>query len=94
VAVAGAVGGKQPEGKALDAGFISDSATQVGYSERRVERSVSRGSVVGRESISAGGDCGVSSVAMYTPEILPSVVWAKFQALGEGAALATKRLWG
>jgi hypothetical protein len=26
--------------------------------------------------------------------VAPSVVWAKLQTLKEGAALATKRLWG
>jgi hypothetical protein len=29
-----------------------------------------------------------------THEVHPTVVWAKFAALAEGAALATKRLWG
>ena len=42
----------------------------------------------------AGADCGFSSRASYEPEVHPTVVWEKFRALSEGAALATKRLWG
>lgn len=50
-------------------------------------------SIVGRERVIAGADCGFSSRATFTPEVHPTVVWAKFQALSEGAALATSRLW-
>ena len=31
---------------------------------------------------------------LFPPEVHPTVVWAKFAALAEGAAIATKRLWG
>ena len=44
---------------------------------------------VGRENVVASADCGFSSQATYTPEIHPTVVWAKFEALAEGARLAT-----
>lgn len=36
--------------------------------------------------------CGFSSRATFVPEVHPTVVWAKFAALSEGAALATSRL--
>jgi 5-methyltetrahydropteroyltriglutamate--homocysteine methyltransferase len=49
---------------------------------------------VGRENLIVGNDCGFSSQAVYQPEVDPKVAWAKFHALSEGAALATKRLWG
>ncbi|HLI85027.1 MAG TPA: hypothetical protein VKV17_13980 [Bryobacteraceae bacterium] len=42
---------------------------------------------------SAGADCGFSSQATYNTEIHPTVIWAKFQALAEGARLASKQLW-
>jgi 5-methyltetrahydropteroyltriglutamate--homocysteine methyltransferase len=48
---------------------------------------------VGRENVVASADCGFSSQATYTPEIHPAIVWAKFEALGEGARRATARLW-
>jgi len=49
--------------------------------------------LVGRENVIGGGDCGFSSQATCTPEVHPTVVWAKFQALAEGAKIATQRLW-
>ena len=49
---------------------------------------------VGRENVVAGADCGFSSRASYSPEVHPSVVWEKFRALSQGAAIATQRLWG
>jgi hypothetical protein len=36
-----------------------------------------------------GSDCGFSSQATFTPEIHPTVVWAKFAAMAEGAAITT-----
>ena len=49
--------------------------------------------LVGRENVIAGADCGFSSRASYAPEVHATVVWPKFRALAEGAALATKQLW-
>ena len=48
--------------------------------------------VVGRERVIAGADCGFASFA-GSNEVHPSIVWAKFKALVEGARLASKRLW-
>jgi len=44
-------------------------------------------------SRATAGDCGFLSPATFTPEVHPTVVWAKFKALAEGAAIATKKLW-
>ncbi|HZE10113.1 MAG TPA: FAD-dependent oxidoreductase, partial [Burkholderiales bacterium] len=44
--------------------------------------------LVGRENVIAGADCGFSSQASYHTEVHPTVVWAKFEALREGARLA------
>jgi 5-methyltetrahydropteroyltriglutamate--homocysteine methyltransferase len=41
----------------------------------------------------ASADCGFSSQATFTPEVHPRIVWAKFEALAEGARRATTRLW-
>jgi hypothetical protein len=38
-------------------------------------------------------DCGFSSQATFTPEIHPTVAWAKFKAMAEVAKIATKQLW-
>lgn len=40
----------------------------------------------------AGTDCSFSSFAGYGM-INPDIVWAKFRTLGEGAAIASERLW-
>jgi len=49
--------------------------------------------LVGRENVVASADCGFASQASYPPEIHPNMVWAKFEALAEGARRATARLW-
>ena len=50
-------------------------------------------SVVGKENVIAGTDCGFSQ---YWDQIRvhPSVQWAKLQALAEGARARSKELWG
>jgi hypothetical protein len=45
-------------------------------------------------NVIASADCGFSSRATFAPEVHPTVVWAKFAALAEGAAIASRRLWG
>ena len=50
--------------------------------------------LVGRENVVAGADCGFSTSATYRPEVHPTVVWAKFQAMAQGARLAIGQLWG
>ena len=44
--------------------------------------------LVGRENVIAGTDCGLGG------RLHPEIVWAKFQAMAEGARLASKQLWG
>jgi len=51
-----------------------------------------RAAVVGRKGVIAGADCGFPSFA-GSNEVRPSIVWAKFKALVEGAQLAGKRPW-
>jgi 5-methyltetrahydropteroyltriglutamate--homocysteine methyltransferase len=48
--------------------------------------------VVGRERVIAGTDCGFSTFAGY-PGIDTDIVYAKLQAMSEGAAIATDALW-
>lgn len=84
---------KLPEGKILIPGIITHTTNVVEHPELVAERILQFASVVGRENIIAGSDCGFSSQATFHPDIHPSVVWAKFQALAEGAKLASRRLW-
>jgi 5-methyltetrahydropteroyltriglutamate--homocysteine methyltransferase len=84
---------KLPEGKVLIPGVISHTTNLVEHPEVVAERLVKYAQVVGRERVIAGSDCGFSSQATMEPEVHPTVVWAKFQAMAEGARLATAQLW-
>ena len=85
---------KLSEGKVIIPGVITHASNIVEHPEYIAERIVRYAKLVGRERVIAGADCGFSSQATYHPEVHPTVVWAKFQAMAEGARLATKQLWG
>jgi 5-methyltetrahydropteroyltriglutamate--homocysteine methyltransferase len=84
---------KLPDGKALIPGVVTHASNIVEHPELIAERITRYAKLVGRENVIAGSDCGFSSQATYNPEVHPAVVWAKFQAMAEGARLATKQLW-
>ena len=83
---------KLPEGRKLIPGVISHATNIVEHPELVAERLVRLAKIVGRENIVAGTDCGFSQTP-YTPRVHPSIMWAKLEALAEGAAIATKELW-
>ena len=84
---------KLPEGKVLIPGVITHASNIVEHPELIAERITRYAKLVGRENVIAGSDCGFSSQATYSPEVHPTIVWAKFKAMAEGARLATKQLW-
>jgi 5-methyltetrahydropteroyltriglutamate--homocysteine methyltransferase len=84
---------KLPRDKVLIPGVITHASNIVEHPELIAERLVRYAERVGRENVVAGADCGFSSQATYKTEVHPSVVWAKFAAMRDGARLATKRLW-
>lgn len=84
---------KLPEGKILIPGVISHSTVLVEHPELVAERIVRFANVVGRENVIAGSDCGFATFA-GSKEVHPSIVWAKFKALSDGARIASKELWG
>jgi 5-methyltetrahydropteroyltriglutamate--homocysteine methyltransferase len=83
-----------PAGTVLIPGVITHASNIVEHPELIAERIARYARIVGRENVIAGADCGFSSQATYTPEVHPTVVWAKFRALAEGGRLATQQLWG
>jgi len=85
---------KLPEGKKLIPGAITHASNIVEHPELIAERIMRFAKLVGRENVIAGADCGFSSQATYKTEVHPTVIWAKFEALREGARLASQRLWG
>jgi 5-methyltetrahydropteroyltriglutamate--homocysteine methyltransferase len=82
-----------PPDTVLLPGVISHATNIVEHPEVIADRIVRFAELVGRENVVASADCGFSSQASYTPEIHPKIVWAKFEALAEGARRATARLW-
>jgi 5-methyltetrahydropteroyltriglutamate--homocysteine methyltransferase len=84
---------KLPPGKVLVPGVISHATNIVEHPELVSERIVRLARLVGRENVIASTDCGFAQSPMYR-RVHPSIMWAKFEALTEGARLATKELWG
>src|SRR5919199_1840529 len=83
-----------PPEKSLVPGVVTHSCTIVEHPELVAERLVRFARIVGREHVIASADCGFSSQATYNPEVDPKIMWAKFDAMAEGARLATRELWG
>jgi 5-methyltetrahydropteroyltriglutamate--homocysteine methyltransferase len=83
---------KLPDDKILIPGLITQSTVLVEHPELVAQRLLRFADIVGRERVIAGADCGFASFA-GSNEVHPSIVWAKFQALSEGARLASKQLW-
>jgi 5-methyltetrahydropteroyltriglutamate--homocysteine methyltransferase len=84
---------KLPNDKILIPGLIGHATNYVEHPELIADYIVKYAGLVGKENVIAGADCGFSSRASYAPEVHPTVVWPKFRALAEGAALATKQLY-
>ena len=83
---------KLPDDKVLIPGVITQSTVLVEHPELVVQRIARFASVVGRERVIASADCGFASFA-GSNEVHPSIDWAKFASLVEGARIASKRLW-
>ena len=73
---------------------ITHSSNIVEHPEWIAERLVRFARLVGREMSLRGVDRGFSSQATYRPEVHPTVIWAQFAALRDGARIATRALWG
>ena len=84
---------KLPDGKVIMPGMITHASNIVEHPELIAEWLVRFATLVGRENLIAGADCGFSSQACYHTEVHPTVIWAKFDALKQGADLATAQLW-
>jgi len=78
-----------PDGKILIPGVVGHASDFVEHPELVAERLVKYGRLVGRDNVIAGTDCGLGPRVGH-----PRIAWAKFEALAEGARLATRALWG
>ena len=79
-------------GQVLIPGVISHATNVVEHPELVAERIVRLAKIVGRENVIAGTDCGFAQGPFYR-RVHPTVMWAKLEALAEGARIASKELW-
>ena len=84
---------KPPKDRILATGVISHATNIVEHPELVAERIVRIAKLIGRENVLAGTDCGFAQGPYYR-RVHPTVMWAKFEALAQGAAIASKELWG
>ena len=81
-----------PDGKILIPGVVSHCVHLVEHPELVAQRLTRFASVVGREQVIAGTDCGFGTSGAGD-EVHPDVAWAKLRSLVEGAEIASRRLW-
>jgi 5-methyltetrahydropteroyltriglutamate--homocysteine methyltransferase len=81
-----------PDGAVLVPGVISHATNVVEHPELVAERIVRFARLLGRENVIAGTDCGFAQGPFHR-RVHPSIMWAKLEALAEGARLATRELW-
>jgi len=79
-------------GQVLIPGVISHATNVVEHPELVAERIVRLAKIVGRENVIAGTDCGFAQGPFYR-RVHPQIMWAKLEALAEGARIASKELW-
>jgi 5-methyltetrahydropteroyltriglutamate--homocysteine methyltransferase len=84
---------KLPNDTILIPGVISHATNIVEHPELVAERIVRLARLVGRENVIASTDCGFAQVT-YFARVHPQIMWAKLEALADGARLASKELWG
>jgi 5-methyltetrahydropteroyltriglutamate--homocysteine methyltransferase len=83
---------KLPDDKILIPGVVSHCIHLVEHPELVAQRLIRFASVVGRERVIAGTDCGFGTSGAGD-EVHPDVAWAKLRSLVEGSAIASKTLW-
>ncbi|MFN0301276.1 MAG: cobalamin-independent methionine synthase II family protein [Burkholderiales bacterium] len=82
-----------PDGKLVIPGVLDSTSNFIEHPEVVADRILNYASVVGRENVIAGTDCGFATFAGRLT-VHPTIVWAKLQAMVEGARMASKQLWG
>jgi len=81
-----------PDEKILVPGVIDSTSNYIEHPDLIAQRICRYATVVGRQRVMAGSDCGFSTFRDY-PTVHPDIAWAKLRSLVEGAALASERLW-
>jgi 5-methyltetrahydropteroyltriglutamate--homocysteine methyltransferase len=79
---------KLPEGATFVPGVVGHASDFIEHPDLVADRLERYANLLGRENVIAGTDCGLGPRVGHA-----SIVWAKLEALAEGARRATKRLW-
>jgi 5-methyltetrahydropteroyltriglutamate--homocysteine methyltransferase len=83
---------KLPAGRILIPGVVTHHTTTVEHPRLVADRIVRFAGLVGRENVIAGTDCGFAQLEGIQ-RVHPQVMWAKLEALAEGARIASRELW-
>jgi 5-methyltetrahydropteroyltriglutamate--homocysteine methyltransferase len=70
-------------------GVVGHATDIVEHPQLVADRLVRYANLVGKENVIAGTDCGVGT-RVWNDEI----AWAKFEAIVDGARIASAELWG
>jgi 5-methyltetrahydropteroyltriglutamate--homocysteine methyltransferase len=81
-----------PEDKVLISGVLDSTTNFVEHPEVVAQRITRFAQVIGKERVMAGTDCGFATFAGRRV-VDPQIAWLKFDAMAEGAKLASQRLW-
>ncbi|HLZ22945.1 MAG TPA: cobalamin-independent methionine synthase II family protein [Ktedonobacterales bacterium] len=81
-----------PPDKVIIPGVLDSTTNYIEHPELVCQRLVRYAQLVGPEQLIAGTDCGFGTFA-GTPMVHPDIVFAKLQALVEGAHLASQKLY-
>lgn len=82
-----------PKDRILIPGVIDSTVNYIEHPQVICNRIIEAVDAVGdRERVIAGADCGFGTFAGWEM-VAASVVWKKFEALAEGARLASAKLW-
>ena len=81
-----------PPGRILIPGVVTHHTTTVEHPRLVADRITRFAELVGRENVIAGTDCGFAQIEGLR-RVHPQVMWAKLEALAEGARIASRELW-
>jgi 5-methyltetrahydropteroyltriglutamate--homocysteine methyltransferase len=84
---------KLPEDKILIPGVIESKTNYIEHPELVAQRIARYATLVGRECVIAGTDCGFGTWVGQAA-VDPGVAWAKMRSLADGARLASGAFWG
>ena len=84
---------KLPRDRVLIPGVISHATNVVEHPELVAERITRLARLIGRDNVIAGTDCGFAQGPFHR-RVHPTIMWAKLEALAQGARFATRELWG